>query len=221
MGIACFAQDVTYVMSLGAVFFLCHQLKTHPFKTHAWEVSASRVPDCPSTSLRAADMETNESASRDTWSEALLWFIKAVPEQCSINALYHWRLAVVWAGLLNFEATLRVKKDRVWVLGIGRNKNLKAEQPGDWSIHSCISLRVGLCISRWQPKNNMCWESSRCMARISTPTQAFWGVLSVRGGSGIYELLLCGFLQLLSADDQPGDVGGKLEANFYKMEYDN
>lgn len=89
MGMACFAQDVTYVMSLGPVFFLCHQIKTHPFKTHAWEVSASRVPACPSTSLRAADMQTNESASWDTWSEALLWFIKAVPEQCSINALYH------------------------------------------------------------------------------------------------------------------------------------
>lgn len=173
------------------------------------------------TSLGTADTETNESACRDTLSGASLWFIKTVPEQCSINALYHWKLAAVWAGLLNFAAPLRVKNGRIWVLGIGRNKNLKSEQPGDRSIHPCISLRVGLCISRWQPKNNMCWESWRCMARFSTPTQTFWGVLSVRGCSGIYELLLCGFLQLLSVDDQPRDVGGKFEGNFYKMEYDN
>lgn len=181
MGMPCFVQDVAHFVSLGAVFFPCHQLNTHPFNTHAWETSVSRAPDCPSTSLCAADTKTNESACRDTLAEALLWFIKAVPEQCSINALYHWKLAVVWAGLLNSAARLRVKNDRVWLLGIGTNKNLKLEQPGDWSIHSCISFRVGLCISRWQPKNNMCWESSRCMARFSTPTQAFWRVLSVRG----------------------------------------
>lgn len=215
MGMACFVQDVAHFVPLGAVFFPCHQPNIHPFSSHEWEMSNSRVPDCPSTSLQLTHRQMNLLAGTHCLKHCF-----ASLKQCSINALFHWKLAGVWAGLLNFAATLRVKNDRVWGLGIG-NKNLKSEQSGDWSIHCCISLRVGLCIRRWQPKNNMCWESWRCMARFSPPTQAFWRVLSVRGGSGIYKLLLCGFLQLLSAQDQPGDVGGKFEANFYKMEDDN
>lgn len=216
MGMACFVQDVTHIMSLGAVFFPCHQLNAHPFNTAAWETSVSRVPDCPSNlCMQVTRRQMNLLAGTHCVKHCF-----GSLKQCSTNALYHWKSAVVWAGL-NFAATLRVKNDRVWELGIGRNKNLKVEQSRDRSLHSCISLRVGMCISRWQPKNNMCWESSRYMARFSTPTQAFWRVLSVRAASGIYELLLCGFLQLLSADDQPGDVGGKFKANFYKMEYGN
>lgn len=211
MSMACFVWDVTHSVSSGAVLFPCHQLNAHPFNTLAWEMSVSRAPDCPSTSPGAADTKTNESACRDTLAAALLWFIKAVPEQGSINALYHRKLAVVWAGLLNFAATLRVENDRAWVLGIG--KKSKCELRTVWSVHPCISLRVGPCISRWQPKNNMCWESWRWMAGFSTPPQAFRGALSVRNFRGAFVCIPAALIRTPSAGRCRRQIRGKFSQN--------
>jgi len=76
---AYFVQDVTQIISLGVVFFPCHQLNTHDFSIHGLEMSASKVPDGPSTSLRAYQMTQRQMnlLPGTPLREAFLWFIKA------------------------------------------------------------------------------------------------------------------------------------------------
>lgn len=75
---ACFVQDVTHVISLGVVFFLCHQLNTHAFGIRTLKMGATKLPDQPCTSPHAYQMTQRQMnfLPGTQLCEALLWFIK-------------------------------------------------------------------------------------------------------------------------------------------------
>lgn len=79
MCITCFVQDVTHVISLGVVFFPCHQLNICACNAHALEWSASKVPDQPSIALRAYQMTRRQTnlLPGTALREVQLWLIKA------------------------------------------------------------------------------------------------------------------------------------------------
>lgn len=98
---------------------------------------------------------------------------------------------------------------------LGRNQNVNSEQSGAF---------IPASLSGWDRALADGSLKTICAERAGDGWQDFQHLHKPSEEhclSGISEAPLCAFLPLLSAHHQPGDVGGKFEANFHKMEHDN